>query len=195
MTSDLHRIGLKFFNKRGSDIPLTDFIPIFHHWIQEKKLDDLLIDVADYSHVPDGPGTMLIAHEGNYAVDETGGERGFLYYSKHEVPGNTVAERLGCIARKNLAACRLLEEGEETNDRMALDYGRIEIFFNDRLHGPNTDEAWTELKPVIEEFIGKLYPDAEYQIERDSRDARERLRSTVSVKTDATKAGDLLARL
>lgn len=195
MITDLHRLGIKFFNKSGSDIPLTDFIPVFHHWIQEKKLDDLLIDVADYSHVPAGPGTMLIAHEGNYAVDETGDRRGFLYYSKHEVPGDSLADRLAVVCRKNLAACKLLEEGEETKDRMALDYGSIEIFSNDRLHGPNTDETWAGFEPALKDFLDKLYPGLGYDLEHDTSDPRERFRVIVSLKADATRAEDLLARL
>lgn len=195
MTTDLHRIGIKFFNKSGQDVPLTDFIPIFHHWIQNNSLDDLLIDVADYSHVPAGPGTMLIAHEGNYAVDETGDRRGFLYYSKHEVPGDSLADRLAVVCRKNLAACKLLEEGEETKDRMSLDYGQIEIFSNDRLHGPNNDETWAGFEPALKEFLGRLFPNTDYDLEHDDSDPRERFRVTVSLKSDVEKAEKLLARL
>ena len=73
---DLQKIGMKFFAEDGSTIDLVEFIPIFHRWIQNKALSDLLIDVADYSHVHAGPGILLIAHEGNYAVDETGNRRG-----------------------------------------------------------------------------------------------------------------------
>ena len=195
MTTDLHRIGIKFFNKSGHDVPLTDFIPVFHHWIQNNSLDDLLIDVADYSHVPAGPGTMLIAHEGNYAVDETGDRRGFLYYSKHEVAGNNLAERLAEVCRKNLAACKLLEEGEETKGRMSLDYGQIEIFSNDRLQGPNTDETWAAFEPALKEFLEMLFPGTAYDLERDTGDLRERFRVTISLKSDAEKATELLARL
>ena len=195
MTANLHRIGIKFFNKTGQDVPLTDFIPVFHHWIQENRLDDLLIDVADYSHVPAGPGTMLIAHEGNYAIDETGDKRGFLYYSKHEVAGDSLADRLAVVCRKNLSACKLLEEGEETKDRMSLDYGQIEIFSNDRLHGPNSDATWTEFEPALKEFLEKLFPNTAYDLERDTSDTRERFRVTVSLQSDAGKAEELLNRL
>lgn len=195
MTAELHRIGIKFFTKSGDDIPLTVFIPVFHRWIQQKLLDDLLIDVADYSHVPAGPGTMLIAHEGNYAIDETGNRRGFLYYSKQSLTGDTLADRLVAICRKNLAACKLLEESQETRDRMALDYGNIEIFSNDRLQGPNTDKTWAEFEPALKTFLARLFPDTDYEIERDSSDTRERFQVRVSVKSNADTAEDLLARL
>ncbi len=195
MSNNLHKIGIKFFNKSGTDVPLEDFIPVFHHWIQNNSLDDLLIDVADYSHVPAGPGTMLIAHEGNYAVDETGNRRGFLYYSKHEVAGDTLAERLAAICRKNLAACKLLEESDEVDDSFKLDYGRIEILSNDRLNGPNDDQTWADFEPALKEFLGRLFPDISYEVERDTSDPRERFRVYITLDSDANKAGDLLARL
>ncbi len=80
---DLHKFGIKLFAVDAKGFDILKLIPMYHRWIQQKMLEDLLIDVADYSHVPAGPGVMLIAHEGNYALDETGHERGVVYYSKH----------------------------------------------------------------------------------------------------------------
>lgn len=192
---NLHKIGIKFFNAAGKDVPLTDFIPVFHHWIQEKRLDDLLIDVADYSHVPEGPGTMLIAHEGNYAIDETGGRRGFLYYSKQPMLETELVERLVGVCRKNLWACRLLEEGEETRDRVRFNYGELQVFANDRLAAPNTDAAWQAFEPALKAFLDRLYPDTDYDIRRDDSDPRERLSALVSFNHGADKADELLQRL
>lgn len=192
---NLHKIGIKFFNKSGADVPLEDFIPVFHRWIQNNSLDDLLIDVADYSHVPAGPGTMLIAHEGNYAIDETGYRRGFLYYSKHEVAGETLTERLTAICRKNLAACQLLEDSNEVDDNFQLDYGKIEIFSNDRLNGPNDDATWADFEPALKDFFDRLFPGVQYEVERDTSDPRERFRLYITLESDIDKAGELLDRL
>lgn len=195
MITDLQKIGIKFYTAKGDDMPLTDFIPVFHKWIQEGRLEDVMIDVADYSHVPAGPGTMLIAHEGNYAIDETGDRRGFVYYSKHKVAGNTLDDRLAAVCRRNLAACKLLEDNDATKDKIAFDYGQIEIFSNDRLHAPNTEEAWQAFEPALAPFLSRLYPDTEYDISRGSSDPRERLSAHVSYKKGAASAGDLLQRL
>ena len=43
---------------------LEPLIPIFHGWIQDQVSEELLLDVADYRHVPAGPGVMLIGLEG-----------------------------------------------------------------------------------------------------------------------------------
>lgn len=192
---DLHRIGIKFYSAKGDDVPLTDFIPVFHKWIQEGKLEDVMIDVAEYSHVPAGPGTMLIAYEGNYAVDETGDKRGFLYYSKQPMQETTLAERLAAVCRKNLAACKLLEEAEETRDRINFNYGELQVFSNDRLAAPNTDEAWQIFEPALKSFLDRLYPATEYSIVRGDNDPRERLSAFVVFENGTDKANELLHRL
>ena len=52
-----------------SGVELEEFIPVFHDWIQTQQLAELLIDVADYRHVPHGPGVVLVAHDAHYAMD------------------------------------------------------------------------------------------------------------------------------
>jgi len=195
MLNDLHKIGIKFYTAGGDDVPLTDFIPVFHRWIQNGSLEGTLVDVADYSHVPAGPGTMLIAHDGNYAIDETGNRRGILYYSKLDLPGGRLEDRLAAVCRRNLAACRLLEADGDTGDRVSFDYGHMEIIANDRLHAPNSEETWKAFEPVLKSFLGRLYPDAGYRVERDGADARERFSVRVTMEGRAGRAEELLARL
>ena len=49
---------------------LDDFIPVFHRWIQKQTVSGhLLIDVHDYSHIHQGPGILLVGHEGNFSID------------------------------------------------------------------------------------------------------------------------------
>jgi len=50
---------VKIFVHEPTSIDLADAIPVFHRWIQEAVLNELVIDVADYRHVPAGPGVML----------------------------------------------------------------------------------------------------------------------------------------
>jgi hypothetical protein len=55
-----HRITLKYFVTDPTAVHLHAMIPLFHCWIQQSKVPGMLIDVADYSHMVDGPGVMLI---------------------------------------------------------------------------------------------------------------------------------------
>src|SRR5689334_6902155 len=133
---DLYKFGIKFFAADADGFDLLRLIPVYHRWIQQNALDNLLIDVADYSHVPAGPGVMLIAHEGNYALDETGHERGVVYYSKRRLTGE-LSERFGLVASKALRAAQLMSEDVELGGALNVPGNRLEFFANDRLVAPN----------------------------------------------------------
>src|SRR3990167_10318514 len=102
---ELYRLGVKFFVGNPASVSLPGFIPIFHTWIQKQIVEGhLLIDVHDYSHIHQGPGILLVAHEGNFSLDMGEGRPGLLYYRKQ--PGADFA----AVIQSALRACRLLEE-------------------------------------------------------------------------------------
>ena len=83
---DLQKLNVKFFVEPGSTVPLTDFIDIFHGWIQ--ATDGVYHDVADYSHMQAGPGIVLVANDANVGIDESGGRRGLLFDQKTVLAGS-----------------------------------------------------------------------------------------------------------
>jgi hypothetical protein len=189
---DLHKFGIKLFAVDAQGFDILKLIPMYHRWIQQKMLEDLLIDVADYSHVPAGPGVMLIAHEGNYALDETGHERGVVYYSKHPLTGE-LPERFAQVARKTLKAAQLMTGDAELKGELKVPGNDLQFFANDRLIAPNTDAAYAELEPPLKRFLDRLYAGASYTLVRES-DPKERL--SVRVRTaEPVDLESLLARL
>lgn len=189
---DLYKFGVKFFAADAQALDILKLIPIYHRWIQQNALQDLLIDVADYSHVPAGPGVMLIAHEGNYALDETGHERGVLYYSKHKLTGE-LPDRFALIAGKALRAAQLMSGDTELEGALKVPGNRLQFFANDRLAAPNTDAAYGEIEPALRTFLNRLYAGARYTVTREA-DPKERL--SVRVQTEGEVPLDtLLARL
>ena len=54
----IQHVRVKVFASRA--VSIDDAIPVFHRWIQERVHPEMLIDVADYRHVPDGPGVMAM---------------------------------------------------------------------------------------------------------------------------------------
>jgi len=179
---DLHKFGIKFFAAPGERFDILKLIPMYHRWIQHKALQDLLIDVADYSHVPAGPGVMLIAHEGNYALDEMGHERGVLYYSKRRLDGD-LRERFVSVTAKALKAAQLMIEADEVGGALAIRGNRLQFFANDRLVAPNTDAAYAELEPALTTLFDRLYAGAPYTVARES-DPGERLSVRVQAALD-----------
>ena len=189
---ELQKFGIKLFAVEPADVRLTEFIPVFHRWIQNRVVEGLLIDVADYGHVVDGPGIVLVAHEGNYAMDETGGRLGLLYLRKQPLGGD-LAGRLARAAEIALEACRELERAPELAGRLKFRTDEILVFANDRLVAPNTEETWKTFEPELGEFLSRLFPGAELELERE-RDPKERFTMTVKVK-GMSDVGTLLARL
>src|SRR4026207_620496 len=104
---ELQKLSVKFFIERPEAIPLTDFIDIFHGWIQ--ATDGIYHDVADYSHMQAGPGIVLVANDANVSVDETENRRGLLFSQKSPLSGSK-QERLRTGFRAALENCRKLED-------------------------------------------------------------------------------------
>lgn len=188
---DLHKFGIKFFVDAGR-LDILKLIPVYHRWIQQSTLDDLLIDVADYTHVPAGPGMMLIAYEGNYALDETDHERGVVYYSKQPITGE-LPERFAQVARKALKAAALMSADAELEGALKVPGNHLQFLANDRLVAPNTDEAYAGLEPALKVFLDRLYAGARYTL---TRETHPKARLSVQVRAEGEVALDtLLARL
>ena len=58
---DLQRINIKFFLAADAELSPAEAFRVFNTWIPTTP-DEVLIDVADYSHVPEGPVTLLVGH-------------------------------------------------------------------------------------------------------------------------------------
>jgi len=156
---DLQKINLEFFAEKGGETPLSVFIPVFHRWIQQDKMEGLLIDVTEYTHVSHGPGVLLIAHEANYSVDETDGKRGLLYNQKR-TPRKSAEEHLKTAFRRALKACLLLEDEPETKGKIKFTANHLRIFVNDRLEAPYGAHGREEFEKVLKPFLDSLYTGA-----------------------------------
>ncbi len=146
---------------------------VFQRWIRENAVQELLVDVADYRHVPAGPGVVLVGHEANYSLDNGASRLGLLYNRKAPIDASA-EENVAQALRAALAACRRLEQEPEFEG--SLRFGRdLEIIINDRALAPNTDEAFALLEPAIESALRAVCGEVEFHLERLG-DARERLR-------------------
>jgi hypothetical protein len=156
---------------------------VFHRWIQQRVTGELLIDVADYQHVPEGPGIMLLAHEAHYALDSTHGRLGLLYNRRTAIEGST-QEKLRQAYDSALAACQRLEGEPEFKGKLKFHPGDLEVLVNDRALAPNTAETFAALRPELEQFFNGLFGDGAFELEHVG-EPRERLRVAVRVKSAA----------
>jgi hypothetical protein len=160
-------------------VALTDFIDVFHGWIQ--ATDGVYHDVADYSHMQAGPGIVLVGNHANLSIDETENRRGLLFNQKSRIEGSN-QEKVRAAFRAALESCRRLEEEPALRAKLRFAANEAVIALNDRLLGANTPEAFTELKREIEKLAQQLYGAASVTFDRND-DPRQRL--NVRIKTDA----------
>ena len=183
---NVQHINIKFFIENAESVKLADFAPVFNTWIQTQRLEELLIDVADYLHVHHGPGIMLIGHEADYSLDQRAGRLGLLYNRKEQLEATT-QEKLVQAARAVLTAAQILEK----ENSLKFSGSEVQLIVNDRLLVPNTPETFAALEPELREFFDKLYGGEPYTLAHYA-DPRERF--TINVKTESIFDVDTLLK-
>jgi hypothetical protein len=188
------RIAVKFFvaPDPAAAPDLHPFIGIFHRFIQRKALPGLLIDVADYAHVPEGPGVVLIGHDVDYGIDLAGGRAGLLTTRKR-LDGTPLAEALRDALRRALAAVSAVEAEAEAKLRFATSAFAFDVL--DRLAAPNRKDAFDAAAQAVAPLLGELYGAGGFRVEHASAgDPRRSLGLRVSAP-GAPPADVLAARL
>jgi hypothetical protein len=153
-----YKLAVKFFAETGGDIPVEEFVPVFHRWIQGKLLEGhQLIDVANYAHVHEGPGTVLVSHEANIHADLGDGKPGLLYIRKQPGAGTNFRERLRSTFGFALKAASMLEQDPALAGKVSYRTRDPLFLVNDRLHAPNTPETFAKVRGELEAFLQGLY--------------------------------------
>ena len=170
----MYKIGIKrMFNVFNVDLEL--FISVFHEWIQNNKIPNhIMIDVADYKHIPDGPGIMLIAHEGNFSIDLENGEAGLLYTRK-QVLGEDIVKNIQTITSILDHACKLLESSSSLIEKINFN-NQYKIISNDRYYFPTGEQFEKQLLECSQKafsnadlILGKTYSGSRLNITIDKK--------------------------
>ena len=177
------RISVKIFTSDPeAGVELDPFIPLFHRVIQQGSFEGLLMDVADYIHVPNGPGVVLVGHDMDYGIDSVAGRTGLLTVRKRA--GETPLEELLVdTLRRALDAARLIEE--DGSAAISFDPGSIEVCIVDRLAAGNDDAGCEAARPVVEAVAAKLFGEAVSVGRTGEGDARRALTFSLSASGEA----------
>ena len=162
MIPNLQRIQIKIAAAAPPGMSLDPFLEIFARWRKESHPAEW-VDLADYAHLPRGPGIVLVGQRLNFAFDLSDPGPGVLYSARKGLTGSH-AERLLSALRACLELSkRLVAEPEFPKDaRLRTD--SLEIRFNDRLETPNTPSTDAELRPAVEQVLNTLFGTGEYEL-------------------------------
>ena len=147
------RLQLKLYLEPSAHFELEALIPVFHRFIREQLIKELLIDVVDYSHVPDGPGVVLIGHAADFYVGALDGAYGLVYSRKRGGPGPDA--RLEDALRRLVNTARLLEQ--ESSLKWRFKSGELSLRLTDRLRAPNDDATFAATQAEVEALFGRVY--------------------------------------
>jgi hypothetical protein len=161
------KLSFKLFVENSASVQhITDVVPVFHSWIQTHAITDhLLIDVADYAHVHDGPGIVLVSHEANYSFDTRSGKLGLTYQRKQPLQGD-FADRAGAALRATVDAAKLIEAAPAFEGRVKFRTDEIEFRICDRLLAPNHPETFG----AIRNDLVSLFGDAKLEYQPSARE-------------------------
>lgn len=190
---NLYRICVKIYGTEPT-LPAQDadlFVPIFHEWIRDRALDVVALDVADYAHVPDSPGIMLVAHEVSFALDRADGEFGVLAQRRTPFQGHAV-DAIEATIRQAMTVAARLQQDRRLAGRLAFDAARLRIEANDRLLVPNSDDGYEAFAPLVQTAVERIFDGLSVTIARITNDPRDRLAVEVRVDTEAD-LGELAA--
>ena len=155
-------------------------IPVFHEWIRDRAVGGVLLDVADYTHVPDGPGMVLVAHAVSYALDRSDGRLGLVVQQRRPVDGD-VAEAVESAVRGAFDVAAKLEAEPRLHGTLAFDRSVWRVEANDRLRAPNTDAAFEALRPAVLAAAQRVSSGETAVVSRAHNDRRDRLAFVVRV--------------
>ncbi len=116
-------------------------IEVFHQWVSEQVFDDVLVDVADYRHVSQGPGLFIIGHEFNYQLGLRTSRWEFSCVQKRSLKSHENPLRI--TFGRAIQACRLLEDS----------LGEGGMFISQEVRVGTRDGRCKEISPAeLEEF-------------------------------------------
>ncbi|MGE0407026.1 MAG: hypothetical protein AB7O65_12070 [Candidatus Korobacteraceae bacterium] len=189
---DAHRLQAKIFLEGAATPALDPLVPVFHGWIKHHRLNELLVDVANYSHVPQGPGVGVVGHEADYFLDLSDDRPGLLYSRKREAPAPE--QRLADTFRRAFHAALLLQQEPSLNGTLRFRTNELLFRINDRLLAPATKKTFDSVRPELELFCAKVFGPAGYELElqdspRQLFTVRIRAKSDVSLPTLLERSG------
>lgn len=142
------RLSVRFPAEEGP-ADLEPAIGVFHRFIQRGQVEGLILDVADYRHVPAGPGVLLVGHDVDYGIN--GDAFTVVRKRSADSPART---QLRDALRMGLGALDAISDDGEI--AATFDRSRFTVTVPDRRLGP-PDAAAAALHAEVEPLVTELY--------------------------------------
>jgi hypothetical protein len=192
LTNDLLRIQVKLLSNAPRGLNLDPFLEIFARWRVEKNHPAEWVDLADYAHVPRGPGILLAGKNCNFAFDMADPAPGTLCFVKKGLSGSPAA-RIASAIRSALELSKRLVAEREFPSGVRLQTDALLLSFPDRLATPHNAATDAVLRPPMQRALDALFTANGYTLTQEP-DAKAPYGFSVRAKK-AEPLDALLARI
>ena len=169
MQPDLQRIDVKLLLDTPPSPDIDCFLVIFDRWRKQEGHPADWVDLADYAHLPSGPGILIAGKRETFSVNLNPPGPGLLTSVRSCLDGALEDRFREALRRARALNAAVLAE-PEFPPGFAVREGCWEVYVNDRLGYPNTDAADRLVRPAVATALG-VPPES---LVRDP-DARNRL--------------------
>jgi hypothetical protein len=174
---NLQQLNWKIHLSNSPSTEPSEWFKVFNTWIPDGP--EVFIDVADYSHVGEGPVILLAGHKASFSLDLTGGRLGLLYDMRQPLEGDNATKLRGNLKRLLEGATRL-EADATFKTAPAFDAGDLKLVLNNRAIAANTEANFNALKAEVAPLLDSLLGAGQYSV---SRDTNPKQRLTLHIKS------------
>lgn len=131
-------------------VDLSSVAAVYHRFIQRSLVEGFILDVADYRHVPDGPGMMLVGQDVDYNLTDNA----FSVTLKRK--GDEVSEQFRTAVRMLLGAAEQIDA--DGSLPTTFDFSSWTVSVADRKLGTSEEiqaAVLSAITPVAENLFGK----------------------------------------
>ncbi len=187
---NLQQLNWKMHLSNPGDTHSETWFKVFNSWIPDAP--EIFIDVADYSHVGDGPVYLLSGHHANVILDKTHGRLGLVYDRRQPMEGSN-ADKLRATLRDLVQGAVRLEDDATFHTKPVFEGGDLKLVINNRGIAANTEANFAALQAEVAPLLDAVLGAGAYLITHDA-DPKQRLNLNVKPKA-AVSAKDILAKL
>lgn len=166
MEKDLQRIELKMLVDGPAQPDLDWLLAVFDRWRKQDDAPSEWVDLADYAHMPKGPGVMMAGKRENFGVNLIDPGPGVFFTGKKDYAGST-ADRFVEAFRRCLTLAGTLLAEPEYPAALPPKTGDWLVVVNDRLDFPNNAEVDAEIRPGLEAALGRIFGEGAFTLTRD----------------------------
>jgi len=170
----LERMDMKLFVDDPAAVKWSEWTSYFTEWLKESP--DEWLDIADYLHVPSGPGILLVGKRCHVAMDNRRGQPGMLFSLREPFAGSNRERIVAFLRQLSEFAARI--ERDKPAVRFRRDLGEFAV--NDRVGFPNTPEAFDAIADDLRSAVQEAFGVDNARLSRDE-DRRQRLTVRVTV--------------